>query len=241
MMITGRRAFILQNTRLQRPPFVPELRLHLADEITPLWHMTEAELGARGVPPPFWAFAWAGGLALARYLLDHPAEVAGTQVVDFAAGSGLCALAALHVGAAAALAADIDPFCEAAVALNADANGLHVAYTGQDLLAADPPPADVILAGDICYEQPLAARVLAWLQAAHARDTRVLIGDPGRRYFPRDELIRLAAYEVPTSRELEDSVVKAAGVFTFPVAPTPSREQAAPRVARPASGRQTAT
>jgi predicted nicotinamide N-methyase len=220
-MITDRSSFILQNTRLQRPPFVPELQLYLADEITPLWRMTEAELGARGVPPPFWAFAWVGGLALARYLLDHPAEVAGKQVVDFAAGSGLCALAALQAGAAAILAADIDPFCEAAVALNAEANGRRVAYTGRDLLAADPPVADLILAGDICYEQPLAARVLAWLQVAHARGTRVLIGDPGRSYFPHEGLVRLAAYEVPTSRELEDSVVKAAGVFTFPVALTP--------------------
>jgi predicted nicotinamide N-methyase len=214
-MISDRRVFILQNTRLQHPPFVPELQLHLADEITPLWRMTEAELGVRGVPPPFWAFAWAGGLALARYLLDHPAQVAGKPVVDFAAGSGLCALAALKAGAAAALAADIDPFCEAAVELNAEANGLRVAYTGGDLLVADPPPADVILAGDICYEQPLATRVLAWLQAAHAQGTRVLIGDPGRRYFPREGLIRLAAYAVPTSLELEDSAVKRVGVFTF--------------------------
>jgi predicted nicotinamide N-methyase len=163
--------------------------------------------------------------------------VAGKQVVDFAAGSGLCALAALLAGAAGALAADIDPFCEAAVELNATANGLRVAYTGQDLLAADPPPADVILAGDICYEQPLAARVVAWLQAAHARGTRVLIGDPGRSYFPRAALVPLAAYEVPTSRELEDSVVKAAGVFTFPVAQTPSRDPADQQ----ACGRQTAT
>jgi len=216
-MLADRRSFICQNTRLQRPPFVPELQLHLADEITPLWRMTEAELGARGVPPPFWAFAWAGGLALARYLLDHRAEVAGKHVVDFAAGSGLCALAALQAGAATALAADIDPFCEAALALNAQANGLRGAYTGRDLLAADPPVADLILAGDICYEQPLAARVLAWLHAAHSRGIRVLLGDPGRSYFPRQGLIQLAAYEVPTTRELEDSVVKQAGVFTFPL------------------------
>ena len=130
-MITDRSSFILQNTRLQRPPFVPELQLYLADEITPLWRMTEAELGARGVPPPFWAFAWVGGLALARYLLDHPAEVAGKQVVDFAAGSGLCALAALQAGAAAILAADIDPFCEAAVALNASARTRLLAAIGK--------------------------------------------------------------------------------------------------------------
>jgi predicted nicotinamide N-methyase len=240
-MLADRSSFILQNTRLRRPPFVPELQLYLADEVTPLWHMTEAELGARGVPPPFWAFAWAGGLALARYLLDHPAEVAGKQVVDFATGSGLCALAALKAGAASALAADIDPFSEAAVTLNAAANGLHVAYAGQDLLAADPPGADLILTGDICYEQPLAARVLAWLQAAHTRGIRVLIGDPGRSYFRREGLNQLAAYQVPTTRELEDSAVKAVGVFTFAVVPTPSRAQGDPRVAQQASGRRTAT
>jgi predicted nicotinamide N-methyase len=221
-MLAQRRSFILQHTRLQRPPYVPELQLHLADEITPLWHMTEAALDAQGVPPPFWAFAWAGGLALARYLLDHPAAVAGKQVLDFASGSGLCAIAALRAGAAAALAADIDPFCEAAVALNAAANGVRVAFTRRDLLAASPPAVALILAGDICYEQPLAARGLAWLREAHTRGTGVLLGDPGRQYLPQAGLVRLAAYQVPTTRELEDSAVKQAGVFTFPpVLPPP--------------------
>jgi predicted nicotinamide N-methyase len=167
------------------------------------------------VPPPFWAFAWIGGLALARYLLDHPGEVAGKRVLDFATGSGLCAIAAMKAGAAYALAADVDAFCEAAVALNARTNGVRVAFTDRDLLDADPPETDLILAGDICYEGPLAARALAWLQAAHRRGTRVLIGDPGRTYFPREALIRLAEYEVPTTRELEDTEVKWAGVFTF--------------------------
>ena len=180
-MITGttpedRRAFILANTRLQHPPHTPELVLHLADEITPIWRMTEEALAEIGLPPPFWAFAWAGGQAIARYLLDHPAEVAGKRVLDFATGSGLCAIAALKVGAADAQGADIDPFAEAAVALNAEANGVRVAFTGDDLLAADPPTAAVILAGDICYEQPLASRALAWLHTAHTRGARVLIG-----------------------------------------------------------------
>ena len=209
--------FVLQHTRLQRLPHVPELHLHLADEITPIWRLTEQELGKHGVPPPFWAFAWAGGLALARYLLDHPQEVAGRRVLDFAAGSGLCAIAAMQAGAAYALAADIDPFCEAAVALNAWANGMAVDFTNCNLLEADPPETDLILAGDICYEGPLAARALAWLQAAHARGIRVLIGDPARTYFPRQGLLRLAEYQVPTTRELEDLAVKWAGVFTFPV------------------------
>jgi predicted nicotinamide N-methyase len=216
IMLSGRRAFILQHTRLQRPPHVPELHLHLADEITPLWRMTEEERGARGGPPPFWAFAWVGGQALARYLLDHPEDVAGKRVLDLATGSGLCAIAAMKAGAAYALAADVDVFCAAAVALNAWANGVRVAFTDRDLLADAPPDTDLILAGDICYEQPLAGRALAWLQTAHARGTRVLIGDPGRSYFPRTGLIRLADYQVPTTRELEDREVKRAGVFTFP-------------------------
>ena len=214
-MVAQRRAFIREHTRLQRLPFVPELQLYLADEITPLWRMTEAELGAVGVPPPFWAFAWVGGLALARYLLDHPAAVAGKQVLDFAAGSGLGAIAAMQAGAAGALAADIDAYCAAAVALNARANKVSLAFTSVDLLAADPPTTDVILAGDICYEGPLAARGLLWLRTAHARGAHVLIGDPGRAYFPAADLVQLAEYQVPTTRELEDREIKWAGVFTF--------------------------
>ncbi|HWE60213.1 MAG TPA: methyltransferase [Chloroflexota bacterium] len=216
MVIADRRAFIRQHTRLQCPPHVPEVQLHLADEITPIWRMTEQALGAMGVPPPFWAFAWVGGQAIARYLLDHREAVSGRRVLDFAAGSGLCAIAAMKAGASCALAADIDPLCEAAVMINARTNAVSVAFTGRDLLDADPPDSDLILAGDICYEQRLAARVLGWLQAAHARGTRVLIGDPGRTYFPREGLVRLAGYQVLTTSELEDTEVKRAGVFTFP-------------------------
>ena len=215
-MITDRRAFILQNTRRQAPPHAPELSLYLADEITPIWRMTEEALGEMGLAPPFWAFAWAGGQAIARYLLDHPSEVAGRSVLDFASGSGLCAIAALRAGAKQALAADIDPFCGAALSLNAKANGVEAQFTDQNLLDFDPPLVDVILAGDICYEKPLAERVLAWLQAAHDRGTRVLIGDPGRSYFPRQGLERLADYQVATTRELEDQEVKRTGVWTFP-------------------------
>ena len=211
-----RRAFVLQNTRLQRPPHVPELQLYLADEVMPIWRMTEQELGEAGVPPPFWAFAWPGGQAIARYLLDHPEEVAGKRVLDVGTGSGLCALAAMKAGAASALAADIDVFSEEAVALNAQANEVSVAFTNRDLLDAHPAwVSDLILAGDLCYEQPLAGRILAWLQAAHARGTRVLIGDPGRDYFSGEGLIRLATYQVPTTRELEDREVKQTGVFTL--------------------------
>jgi predicted nicotinamide N-methyase len=215
-VITDRRAFIAANTRLQAPPHTPELKLHLADEITPIWKLTEEELGAIGLPPPFWAFAWAGGQALARYLLDHPGEVAGKRVVDFATGSGIVAIAAARAGADDVLAADIDGFCGAAVALNAAANGVAVRFTDANLLAADPPAADVICAADVCYEKPLAEAVMAWLQQARAAGTRVLIGDPGRSYFPKSGLAKLAEYQVPTTRELEDMEVKRTAVWALP-------------------------
>ncbi|MBV9279884.1 MAG: methyltransferase [Chloroflexi bacterium] len=212
-MSLHRRAFILQNTRLHSPPLLPELRLHLADEITPLWQMTEEEMGA--MSPPFWAFAWVGGQAVARYLLDHPADAAGKRVVDFGAGSGLCAIAAMKAGAAHALAADVDPFSREAVALNARANGVSVTVSARDLLDADPPDTGLILAGDVCYEKPLAERVLNWLKRARRSGVRVLLGDPGRPYFAREGLIRLADYHVPTTRELEDRPIKQTGVFTL--------------------------
>ncbi|MBS0333330.1 MAG: methyltransferase [Proteobacteria bacterium] len=218
----GRRDFIAANTRRQRPPHVPEIELHLADEITPIWRMTEEALEEIGLPPPFWAFAWAGGQALARYILDSPDVVAGKRVIDFAAGSGLVGIAAMRAGAAEALCADIDPFCQAAVALNAEANGVSCGFVGDDLLDASPPAwAQVVLAGDICYEKPLAARVLAWLAAARAGGAEVLIGDPGRNYFPRSGLVRLAEYRVPTTRELEDMEVKKTAVWAMPRAYRP--------------------
>jgi len=213
----ARRAFVLDHTRLQAPPHTPELSLHLADEVTPIWRMTEEALAGIGLPPPFWAFAWAGGQALARYVLDNPGIVAGKAVVDFASGSGLVAIAAARAGAARVLAADIDPFCGAALALNAGANGVAIDFTGADLLDAAPPAwADVILAGDICYEQPLAQRVMAWLAAARSAGVTVLIGDPGRSYFPREGLVKLAEYQVPTTTELEDMAVKKTAVWTLP-------------------------
>lgn len=219
------RDFILEHTRLQQPPLVPELQLHLADEPMQLWRLTAEVLEQPDLPPPFWAFAWAGGQAIARYLLDGGEQVAGKRVLDFAAGSGLCAIASIKGGAAFALAADVDPFSREAIALNARANGVSIAVTSRDLLGGRPPgiatrdsarTADLILAGDVCYEQPLAGRALTWLQEAHARGIRVLIGDPGRDYFPREGLIRLAEYQVPTTRDLEGMEVKRTGVFTFP-------------------------
>lgn len=210
------RNFILANTRLQPVSHAPEISLWLADEVTPLWRLTEEELGAMGLPPPFWAFAWAGGQAIARWLLDHQEAVRGRRVVDFASGSGLVGVAAMKSGATSVLCADIDPFCRAAVALNAEANGVSLAFTDADLLDAPPPEADLILAGDVCYEKPMTERVLTWLRQARAFGAEVLIGDPGRSYFPREGLEFLAEYTVPTTRELEDQEVKRSRVWQLP-------------------------
>lgn len=207
--------FIAVNTRLQAVPHAPEISLWLADEITPLWRLTEEELGEMGLPPPFWAFAWAGGQALARWLLDNPDQVAGKRVIDLATGSGLVAVAAMKAGAASVLAADIDPFCAAAVAANARSNRVEIAFTDANLLVAPPPPADLICAGDVFYEKPMAEAVLTWLKQAQANGTRVIVGDPGRTYFPKSGLILLAEYTVPTTRELEDQEVKRSRVWSL--------------------------
>lgn len=214
-MISDPEAFILANTRLQPVPHAPEISLWVADELTPIWRLTEEELGEMGVPPPFWAFAWAGGQALSRWLLDHPEEVAGKRVLDFAAGSGLVGIAAMKAGAVSALCADIDPFCGAAVRLNGQANGVPLTFTADDLLDAPLPEVDVICAGDVCYEKPMTERVLAWLGEAKARGVRVIIGDPGRTYFPKTGLEFLAEYRVPTTRELEDQEVKRSSVWAL--------------------------
>jgi predicted nicotinamide N-methyase len=214
--LEGRRAFIRDNTRPQAPPHTPELSLHLADEITPIWKLTEEALEEIGLPPPFWAFAWAGGQALARYILDHPEIVAGKRVIDFATGSGIVAIAAMKAGAASVLAADIDVFCQAAVGLNAEANGVAVGFTEVNLLDAPPPETDVLLAGDICYEKPMAEAVMDWLRQGRAAGAAVLIGDPGRTYFRKDDLLKLAEYQVETTRELEDFAVKRTSVWTLP-------------------------
>jgi predicted nicotinamide N-methyase len=199
-------AFVREQTRLGAPPLVPEIALHLASEVTPLWRATEATLAARDVPPPYWAFAWPGGQALARYLLDQPRGVRGRRVLDFAAGSGLAAIAAARAGAAAVTAADIDACAAAAIALNAAANDADVEIVIDDLI--DRPSAwDVVLAGDVCYEQPMAGRTIGWLRTLAAAGTEVLMGDPGRSYRPQDGLRELARYQVPTSLELETRTV----------------------------------
>jgi predicted nicotinamide N-methyase len=213
--LSHRRALIARHTRLQAVAGVTGVRLHLADELAPVWRATETALGMTGAPIPFWAFAWAGGLAIARYLEEHPDEVSGKQVVDLATGSGLCAIVAMRLGAARSSGIDIDPFAEAAVALNARANAVKVGFVGRDVLDDDPPDANVLLAGDTWYEGPLAERVLPWLRRAAASGTRVLVGDPGRRYLPADGLIRLATYDVHTTTQLEDREVLPARVFTI--------------------------
>ncbi|WP_396595720.1 class I SAM-dependent methyltransferase [Brevundimonas sp. R86498] len=214
-MITDPAAFILANTRLQAVPHTPEISLWLADEITPIWRMTEEELGELGLPPPFWAFAWSGGQGLARWLLDTPAEVAGKSVLDFATGSGLVGIAAMKARATQVLAADIDPFCAAAVTLNATANGVALAFTDVDLLDEPPPEVDVICAGDVCYEKPMTDRVMDWLGTARRQGSRVLIGDPHRTYFRSEGLVLLAEYQVPTTRELEDFAIKRSSVWAM--------------------------
>jgi predicted nicotinamide N-methyase len=211
----SRRAFVLRHTRLQPVPGLEEIRLHLAGDVLPLWHAVQIEAGDPDAALPYWAFAWAGGLAIARYLREHPRTVAGRRVLDFAAGSGLCAIAALAAGASEAISADIDAFALAAVELNARANGRRVALVRRDVLDEEPPDVDVILAGDCCYEARLAERVVPWLRRAHERGIDVLIGDPGRRYLPADELVVLAGYDVRTTTELEDLALKRGQVYAL--------------------------
>jgi len=205
--------FIRANTKLLPVPLVPEIELHLAEESLPIWQKTEEQLGAMNVPPPYWAFAWAGGQALARYLLDNPGLVADRRVLDLGAGSGLTAIAAMRAGAAHALAADIDALALAAVGLNAAANAVAVETTVADLLAASPPPCDVLLVGDLFYERPLAERVLAFVSVARAQGADVLVGDPRRSYFPADRFRQVAEYAVPVTRELEDAEIKRTAVW----------------------------
>ena len=196
--------FILDNTILGPTALVPEIRLHLADAVLALWEMTEVELQEKGVPPPYWAFAWPGGQAIARLLFDRPELVRGRHVLDLGAGGGIGAIAAAMAGAASVRANDIDRFALAAIQLNAAANGVIVESLGGDLLDRPAPACDIILAGDLCYERPMASRVLAWMRAASATGKLVILGDPGRSYAPADGLETIAEYTVPVSLDLED-------------------------------------
>lgn len=206
--------FIRANTGLMAPPHVPEIVLHLADEAHDLWQRTEDELTEIGLPPPFWAFAWAGGQGLARYVLDNPGLVSGKRVLDFATGSGLVAIAAARAGATMVTAADIDPFCATAVRLNAMANGVGIAFEGRDLIG-EPLDVDVLLAGDVFYDKVFADRLVPWFSQLADRGTTILVGDPGRSYLPRERLEKLAEYQVPVTRALEDAEVKRTIVWRF--------------------------
>jgi predicted nicotinamide N-methyase len=205
--LAERRDFILKETSLVAPPHVPEIRLRLADEAHELWLKTEEELEAIGLPPPFWAFAWAGGQGLARHVLDHPDLVRGRRVVDFATGSGLVAIAAIKAGASQVLAYDVDPFAEAATALNAEVNDVAFAFRAEDIVG-EALDADLLLAGDVFYDRPFADRLTPWFDELVRAGTTVLVGDPGRAYLPASRVERLAVYEVPVTRVLEDAEVK---------------------------------
>lgn len=205
--------FIRRNTALHEPPLVPEVKLHLATEIVPIWQMTEEELEKSGLPPPFWAFAWAGGQALSRYILDNPEIVAGKSVLDFGAGSGLIGVAAAKAGAKSVISADIDQFAVEAITLNAKANDVQVEATAEDLVGVENRGWQIILVGDMCYERPLAERIETWLRRLAGEGVTVLIGDPGRTYLPKTGLEKLVSYAVMTTRELEDTDVRNTSVW----------------------------
>lgn len=211
--IIDRAQFIRANTSVMQPPLVPEVELYLAHEAVPLWQKTEEELGEMGLPPPFWAFAWAGGQALARHVLDNPALVQGKRVIDLASGSGLVGIAAMKAGAASVLAADIDGFSLEAIRLNAELNGVTLEVTGDDLLKAPAPDCSIILVGDLFYEKELAGRVFNWLSQAEKRGIPALVGDPGRSYLPREKLSKLGEYKVQVTRDLEDAEIKLTSVW----------------------------
>jgi predicted nicotinamide N-methyase len=214
MAASDKATFIRTHTRLLAVPHAPEIRLYLANEATALWEKTEEDLGEIGLPPPFWAFAWAGGQALARYVLDHPELVRGKRVLDFASGSGLVAVAAAIAGAAKVEASEIDEFAVAAIDLNAEANGVEVTVQAGDL-AGEDRGWDVVLAGDVSYERDMAERVTGWLAALASRGASVLIGDPGRTYLARERLEVIAEYRVPVTRALEDVEIKRTQVWAF--------------------------
>ena len=211
-MISDIPAFIRENTRVLAVSHVPEIRLYLADDAVSLWELTEEQLGELGLPPPFWAFAWAGGQALARYVLDNRHIVSGRSVLDVASGSGLVAIAAMKAGAASARAIDIYAFASHSATLNAELNGVSI-QTNSDDPVGKPSDAEVVLVGDLFYDRDLAPRVLAWLIEQQAADKTVLIGDPGRTYLPRDTLEQIAAYDIPVTRALEDAEIKRAAVW----------------------------
>jgi predicted nicotinamide N-methyase len=206
-------AFILGHTAVSSPPACPELRLHPASEVTPLWEATETYLAQNNVPPPYWAFPWVGGQALARYILDHPQLVAGKSVLDFASGSGLVGIAAKLAGAAEVLATDIDRVALSAIALNMKENGVTFDVSDRDVLDEQDCPWDVIVAGDVCYEKPMAEKTFAWLRRCSKAGAKALMADPGRAYLPKTGLMRLAEITIACSLDLEDKTSRDVGIF----------------------------
>lgn len=206
-------AFVLAATRIAAVPFLPELRLHIADEALALWQQLERTLARGEAPLPFWAFPWAGGQALARYLLDHPEVVRGRTVLDVGSGSGLVALAAARAGAARVVANDLDPHALAAIEINAALNAINLDRDARDLLDTDGGACEVVLIGDLCYEAPLAQRVLGFVQRARARGATVLLGDPGRPHLPRAHLEPVATYDISAAPGIEDAEVKRTTVW----------------------------
>lgn len=200
--------FIHANTSLMTVPLVPEISLHLATEITPIWHASESWTGQTNSSPPFWAFAWPGGQGTARYLLDNPQEVEGKRVLDFAAGSGIAAIAAAKSRAEHVFAADIDQLSQVATQLNASRNGVVVGCMRSVDMEKACVGIDVILAGDVCYEQIMSSIVLRWLRLCAASGVKVLLSDPGRAYVPDENLKEIARYKVPVLRELEDRDIR---------------------------------
>lgn len=214
-MAAPHRAFVLRHTRLRPVPGLEEVSLYLADDVLGLWRACQLETRDPDAAHPYWAFAWGGGLAIGRYLRDHPETVAGRRVTDLGSGSGLCAIAAMRAGASSAIAIDIDAFAVTAIEVNARANGHRIAVVRRDVLDDEPPEADVILAGDCWYDERLGERVLPWLERARSRGTDVLVGDPGRRYLPSEPLVELASYDVRTTTELEDLGLRQARVHAM--------------------------
>ena len=204
--------FIRANTEIAHPPACPEIRLWMATEVTPLWEATEATLECANLPPPYWAFCWAGGQALARHVLNTPALASGKRVLDFAAGCGVGAIAAARGWAARAEAAEIDPFAAAAIGLNAALNGVPVEVLCDDIVGAECRW-DVVLAGDVCYERPMTEHIWPWLRRLAAAGATVLMADPGRAYLPKHGLLEVARYTVATSLELEDCTQREVAVY----------------------------
>lgn len=190
-------SFLRAHTRLACPALVPEITLHVSGDVVALWEAMETGAVGAGDAPPFWAAAWPGGQALARYLLDVPATVAGRRVLDLGSGSGLVAVAAVRAGAASVTASDVDPYSHTAIGMNAELNGASGIEVVGDLLGGEPPDVDVVVAGDVCYDRAMTSRVLPFLWRAWTRGTAVLLGDPGRKYLPADGLAAVAGYDVP--------------------------------------------